>query len=145
MTALDGPGYIAPWSGASGYGPGTMIANSGTMTLDVYTGNFTDWSWFGITLNYNGYNGQAWPSTSSSFTGADGRTWTQYTIPYTINAVDGGLTYFQINLQENAGNIGGETFYIDNIQAQTVPEPTTVASLLGGIGMLVLRRRRGTC
>ena len=113
LSAID-PGAIAAYSAGSGYGPGTLVAYSGTMSFDLYTGNFTDWSWFGINFNYDGNWNPQWASTSSTFTGTDGRTWTHFEVPYTINAVDAGLTYFQMGIAENAGSIAGETFFVDN-------------------------------
>ena len=140
MSAID-PGAIAAYSAGSGYGPGTLVAYSGTMSFDLYGGNFTDWNWFGITLNYNGTWTPFWASTSSSFTGADGQTWTHYEVPYTINAVSAGLTYFEFGIAENSGSIAGQTFYVDNFQATVVPEPTTVALLALGLTGSLLRRR----
>jgi hypothetical protein len=141
LSAID-PGAIAAWSAGSGYGPGTLPAYSGTMSFDLYGGNFTDWNWFGITLNYDGHWDPYFASTSSSFTGADGRTWTHYEVPYTINAVSGGLTYFEFGIAENAGSIAGQTFYVDNFQATVVPEPGTLALLGLGLTGFLLRRRQ---
>jgi hypothetical protein len=141
MSAID-PGAIAAWSAGSGYGPGTLVAYSGTVSFDLYGGNFTDWNWFGITLNYDGHWDPYFASTSSSFTGADGRTWTHYEVPYTINAVSGGLSYFEVGIAENAGSIAGQTFYVDNFQATVVPEPGTFALLGLGLTGFLLRRRQ---
>lgn len=141
LSAID-PGAIAAWSAGSGYGPGTLVAYSGTMSFDLYGGNFTDWNWWGVTFNYNGNWSQAFASTSSNFTGADGRTWTHYEIPYTINAVNAGLSYFQMAIAENAGSIGSQTFYVDNIQVAPVPEPGTFALLGLGLTGFLLRRRQ---
>lgn len=141
LSAVD-PGAIAAWSAGSGYGPGTLVAYSGTMSFDLYRGNFTDWNWFGITLNYDGTWNPFWASTSSDFTGADGRTWTHFEVPYTINAVSGGLSYFEFGIAQNAGSIANQTFYVDNFQATVVPEPGTFALLGLGLIGFVLRRRR---
>ena len=140
LSAIDS-GAIAAYSAASGYGPGTLVAYSGTMSFDLYGGNFTDWNWFGITLNYNGTWNPFWASTSSGFTGADGRNWTHFEVPYTINAVSGGLGYFEFGIAENAGSIAGQTFYVDNFQATVVPEPGTFALLGLGLTGFLLRRR----
>jgi len=144
LSVID-PGAIAAWSGGSGYGPGTLTAYSGTMSFDLYTGNFTDWNNWGITLNNNGGYQTYWASTSSSFTGADGRTWTHYEVPYSINAVNAGLSYFQMGIAQNAGGgLAGETFYIDNIQITSTPEPGTMAlAAAGGAALLFFRRRAG--
>jgi hypothetical protein len=142
LSALD-PGAIAAWSAGSGYGPGTLLANSGTITMDVYGGNFTDWNWWGVTFNYNGHWDPFFASTSSNFTGADGRDWTHYVIPYTLSNVPAGLSYFQMAIAQNAGAIGGQTFYVDNIQVTPVPEPGTFALLgLGVLSLFFVVRRR---
>lgn len=137
------PGSSRPWSPESGWGAGTMVAYSGVMSFDLYTGNFTDWNWWGVAFNYDGNWYQNWASTSSSFTGADGRTWTHFEVPYTINAAV-GTSYFAMGLAENAGSIAGQTFYIDNFQVQAVPEPGTMAlAVMGGAALLLFRRRSG--
>ncbi len=139
--AAIAPGSSRPWSAESGWGAGTFFAHSGVITFDLYGGNFTDWNWWGINFNYDGNWGPFWASTSSNFTGADGRTWTHYEVPYTINAT-AGTTYFGMALAQNAGAIAGQTFYVDNFQVVQVPEPGTLSLLgLGLIGFLLGRRR----
>lgn len=139
-SAID-PGGSRPWSPESGFGPGNFLAYSGTITFDLYRGNFTDWSWFGINFNYNGYWGPQWAATSTDFTGADGRTWTHFEVPYSINA-NAGVTYFGMALAHNAGAIGGQTYYVDNIQVVPVPEPGMIAMLgLGFSGIIAFRRQ----
>lgn len=138
------PGSTRPWSPESGYGPGTFVAYSGTISFDLYRGNFTDWSWFGINLNYQGYWGPFWAATSADFTGADGRTWTHFEVPYSINTTP-ATTYFGMALAENSsGAIAGQTYYVDNFQVVPVPEPSTFALLgLGGLSAFIFRRRAG--
>ena len=86
-------------------------------------------------------------STTSDFTGADGRTWTHCVVPYTISSVNAGLSYFGFSIFENTGGgCAGETVNVDNFQVVAptpAPEPTTVA-LLAALGLtgLLLRRRR---
>lgn len=141
FQAIDSGG-ARPWNAESGYGPGTVVAHSGNLSFDLYTGNLTDWNWWGVTFNYDNNWYQNWASTSANFTGADGRTWTHYEVPFTMNA-KAGITYFGVGLAQNAGSINGQTFYLDNIQVSVVPEPGTVALLsLGLTGLLVLRRRQ---
>lgn len=137
------PGSTRPWSPESGYSAGTLVAYAGTISFDLYRGNFTDWNWFGINFNYNGYWGPFWATTSYDFTGADGRTWTHFEVPYTLNAT-AGITYFGMALAENAGSIAGQIFYVDNFQV-VVPEPSSFALLsMGGLAALdFLRRRAG--
>ena len=140
LSAID-PGAIPQWSAASGYGPGSLTAYSGTMTFDVCAVNLTDWHQFGISFNYDGCNWyQAWTTSSSDFTGADGNTWTHCVIPYTINAT-ASLNYFQVGIAQNAGSTADEIFYVDNFQVSEVPEPATFALLGLGLTGFLLRRR----
>ena len=142
FTALS-PGSTRPYSPESSYGPGNMLAGSGTFTFDVYTGNLIGYSYyqFGVGLNYDSHYNFFFATSSSTFTGADGNTWTQYVIPYTTGAT--ALTYFQWGIVENSGGgPGGEAIYVDNIQVQAVPEPGTMAlAAMGGAALLFLRRR----
>jgi hypothetical protein len=63
-------------------------------------------------------------------------------IPYTISAVNAGLSYFQMGIAENAGSIGDETFYVDNFQVVPTPEPGTMGlAAMGGAALLFFRRR----
>jgi hypothetical protein len=140
FSAID-PGGSRPYSPESGYGPGTLVANSGTISFDIYRGNFTDWNWFGVNFNYDGYWGPFWATTSTDFTGADGQTWTHFEVPFTINAT-AGITYFGMGIAQNAGAIAGQTFYIDNFQVAVVPEPGTFALLgLSALSAVCFRRR----
>lgn len=145
LSAID-PGALAPYSAGSGYGPGTLTAYSGTMSFDVFEGNITDWHQFGLLFNYSGtYSGQF--GSATSFTGADGNTWVKYTIPYTINAVNAALGYFDLQVLENtAGDVAGETIYVDNFQVTPAPEPTTTALAgMGSAALLLFFRRRAVC
>ena len=146
FTALS-PGSLRPYSPESGFGPGTMVAGSGTMTFDVDTANLIGYSYytFGFNLNYDNNYSTFFPSSSSNFTGADGNTWTHYVIPYTTAAHS--LNYFGWALAENSGGgPGGETVYVDNFQIAStvaVPEPSTIALLvMGGLGAVIMIRRR---
>jgi MYXO-CTERM domain-containing protein len=145
LTALS-PGSTRQWSAESGYGPGSMLATSGTITFDIYTGNLTSWSSWGINLNYNDNYINCWASQATNFVGADGNTWTEVVIPYTTGAAS-SMTYFGMSLAENAdSSTAGETVYVDNVQVlqpAAVPEPGVSAlAAMGGLGMLGLLRRR---
>ena len=101
--AAIAPGSTRPWSAESGYGARHLCcATRESYRLTSIGGNFTDWNGFGINFNYDGYWGPFWAATSSDFTGADGRTWTHFEVPYTINAT-AGVTYFGMALAENCG------------------------------------------
>jgi hypothetical protein len=141
FTALS-PGSTRPYSAESGYGPGSMLATSGTITFDLYTGNLTSWNSWGIHLNYSDHYDNFWASSTINFTGADGNTWEEVVVPYTTGAVS-SLGYFGMSIASNSDSaIAGETVYIDNIQflePAPVPEPGVSAlAVMGGIGMLAL-------
>jgi hypothetical protein len=131
LTAID-PGATA---GAS------TVAGSGTLTFDVYTANITSWYQFGVLFNYDNNWTPFFSSSTSSFTGADGNTWTHVVVPYTINATS--LSYFGFSIMENADSVvAGETVYVDNFQVAAAPEPGTMAlAAIGGASLLFWRRR----
>ncbi len=140
LSAMD-PGSVAPYSAASGYGPGTATAYSGILSFDVNTANLTDWSSFGISINYNTF----WPATTTYFTGADGNTWENCVIDYSIAAQPGSLNYFDVGISENAASdTAGETLNIDNIQISAVPEPapTTALAAVGAAFLAFVAPRR---
>jgi len=149
----DGPGIAGNQAFLSaidpGSAPGSLVHGSGTIYFDVYTANLTSWAQFGVLFNYDTNWSPFFSSTTSSFTGADGRSWTHVTVPYTIVATP--LTYFGFSLMANSdggtggvGGVIGENIYVDNFQVQAVPEPATTSALIaGGTALwLFLRRRR---
>jgi len=141
FQAID-PGGARPWSAESGYGAGTVIAHSGVISFDLYTGNLTDWFQPGIHFNYDGNWWVGFETNNFTFVGADGRTWTHYDVPFTLNARPGDLSYFGVSFAENSGGgNAGLTYYVDNIQV--VPEPGTFALLgLGVLSLFFVVRRR---
>lgn len=150
-TVSDGPGVAGNQAFLSaidpGSGPGTLVNYSGTLSFDVYTANLTSWAQFGVLFNYDNNWTPFFSSTTTSITGADGRTWTHAVVPYTIAATS--LSYFGFSIMENSdggsggvGGVIGENIYVDNFQVTVAPEPGTAALLaLGGMALLFLRRR----
>ncbi len=142
LSALD-PGSSAPYSAAANYGPGTLTAYSGLLTFDIFTGNLTSWNQFGVTFNYPGNYTTFFPATTTSFTGADGNTWTHCVINYSLAAENASLSYFGIGIAQNASStIGGETLNIDNIQISAVPEPSATALVAAGAAFVAVFARR---
>jgi hypothetical protein len=144
LSAID-PGSVAPYSAAASGGPGTLTAYSGILTFDVYSGKLTDWNQFGVTFNYPGHYDTVFPSTTSSFTGADGNSWTHCVVDYSLAAENASVSYFGIGIAQNAaGDTAGETLYIDNIQTSAVPEPspTTALAAVGAAFLAFVAPRR---
>lgn len=139
---------IAPGSTGS-----SIAAATGTISFDLFQNTMTSWWGIGVSVSYQDHNWWdganqffSWQpgGTSTSFTGADGNTWTHYTIPYTIAAESQGWFYMSFFSNSDGVNVGN-SFYVDNIQVQAaaVPEPSTFA--LAGIGLAALtifRRRK---
>ena len=140
MHAVD-PGSLAAYSAESGYGPGTTVANSGVLQMTYTFPDNEGGSYFqlGVAFNYDG-NWNAFFGSSVSYATVNGQDTTTVDIPYTINAVSAGITYFSMGIIYNSDYSPVLPFYVDNIQV--IPEPSTAALVgLGALGLAMLRRR----
>jgi hypothetical protein len=148
LAAVDGPGAIPAYSAQSGYGPGTLVAASGTLTLTYTMPDSTFGGTYfepGLTFNYNGTWQPFWPSSQTDLgpvTTPNGtmEMWEAY-IPYNINAVNAGLTYFTVGIAQNTDFTGANPWYVDQIAV--IPEPATMALFgVGLTGLMLIHRRR---
>ncbi len=149
INAID-PGSIGSYNSYSSYGPGTLVAYSGNLSLTYSVPDNEGGSYFqlGITLNYDNNYGTFWTENPTylgmvtvpgSILGP--QSVYQATIPYTINATS--LTYFQMGIAYNSDYDPVDPFVIDDIEVQAIPEPGTMALVgMGALGFAFLARRR---
>lgn len=150
----------------------TSYGGAGTMKLTYTVptpqagGTYFD---LGIVFNYGDYGGtgpfashyyfdqNASGETTVSDGVIDGQTWYTATIPYTISnpalllTDTSGNTYCQIGIIINSNyDVTGASkapyapvsFYADNLQITSVPEPASMGLLGAGLTLLTVRRRR---
>ena len=142
MHAVD-PGSLASWNAEAGYGPGTTVAYSGMIQMTYTFPDNEGGSYFqlGIAFNYDG-NWNAFFGSSIAYSSVNGQNTTTVDIPYTINGVNAGLTYFNMGIMYNSDYAPVLPFYVDQIQI--APEPSSLALFgLGALGLAWLRRRNG--
>jgi len=85
----------------------------------------------------NGYQESASMSVDMSAVPA---TWGSYSLPFTITAGAGQV--LQFGFSNTATNYAGSAIYYDNVSLAPVPEPSTYALMLAGLGWLGLAARR---
>lgn len=67
-------------------------------------------------------------------------SWATYVLPFTVNAAAGQL--LQFGFLNNATNYNPSTIVVDNISLTPVPEPSALALMLAGLGLIGLAARR---
>lgn len=151
MQSWD-PGSVTAFSPASGFGPGSTVAYSGTIYMvwtqpSAFNGNFIQ---MGLNFDYAAggfYSPQLGNSVSDGT--VDGQTTFTDTIPYTVSAGAGNLSNLQFLIQTNSDSTIPGSMFIDDISFSppveaVVPEPATLGILGAGLTMLMVRRRRQT-
>jgi hypothetical protein len=148
MSAVD-PGSIAAYSPASGFGNGTLVPVSGTITMTYTAPNFvpgTSGAYFQFGVFFNDQQDGYYHPLLSSSTVDDGiidgvDTFTA-TIPYSFN----GGTFNNLNMSifSNSNETLASPIYVDSIQVVTapVPEPASAAGIMMAAGVLLKRRRK---
>lgn len=127
--------------------------------IQVYNGSI----WVlvpGLTMNFSTetgtvgvFDGETLAVNTLNITGdydtTDGTPTVNYSI--TLNGVTAtGISAFQAGAAANngigsvafGGALAAKSFLVDNVTLTAIPEPTVATALVGGIGMLLLRRRR---
>lgn len=123
--AIVGQQYtLTAWAYSSGYTT-TSFAGSGPIDIQL---QFLDSSLANITTTETGW---------SALTVGQ---WTQYTV--TATAPVGAVNIAPYLMFMEANQTAADSVYFDNVSLTTVPEPASLATLLLGLPMFFIRRRK---
>lgn len=139
-----GAGYInGTYGGNMLYGylavgaDGSVHLNNGSAWSQIAFVGTVDWAdgaWNNVSIGINSSGNQAVQITAAgSLTPL---------VDYTFNLASTPSTLIGWYIRTDATGDGGSTWHLDSVTV--VPEPSTVALALGGMGVLALRRRRTT-
>lgn len=147
LTRVSGDHYPA---GAGLYGGASVFSFSDASLISglsnlVFQGIINDFDAqfgntpFSLTLNYNG--GSQALAASSVSSALNGGVSDLYTFSWDLSTLGQPLTSYSLSL--NAGFTQMLAFQIDQVAVSAVPEPSSYALLLGGLGLIasVARRR----
>jgi hypothetical protein len=123
--------WLGNWSAYAG----------GTLSFDArnVNGDIPDWSPFGEVIITGNGGSLSFDMAAAGSPPADGQ-WHHYSFVLPSSAVLSNVTSLTLKGEFHAGVT--EVVGIDNIQVSAVPEPGAAALLLGGLGLLALRRRQ---
>lgn len=132
--------WLGNWSGFLG---GTLSFDAKNLSPN---GTVIDWPGFGEIRISNGSTSVLLDIAAAGQPPADGQ-WQHYSVTLTpaagwgpsLASVLANVTSLSINGELHAGP--GEVVGFDNIQVTAVPEPASLAMLLGGVALLAVRRR----
>jgi hypothetical protein len=133
MSALDGPGAVAPYSQPPSYGPGSLVARTGTLVMDYTIPQTSSYFQPGFYFQTDSQGWSTWFASSQIDLGpvtTPNGTMEMYRafIPYSISACS-SYTYNNFGIMQNSGAAGTTTWYIDNISAVPLITPPPITSL----------------
>lgn len=129
VIALDGPEAVPPYSAASGYGPGSMVAQSGKLLMDFVMpdnntlSTFSTGIWFQDNNTWTVWGASSYTDLGPVTTPNGTQEMYEAVIPYNISAC-ASVTFAQIGIWQGGAAVGQYPWYVDSLSVVPIVTPS---------------------